>query len=501
MYSNLVKILSNYFGKLWNILSVFLLVPVYIHYLGLENYGIISLYAVVMGLISFADAGMSSAIIREFSLNGTNASKYHILRKIEVGYWSVIILLIVFISFLSSVIAREWIIVEHINFIDLRNYIILIGVGAGFQLVSSIYFGALFGLGNQVGANVYQIIWTTCKSFLVVALFELLDTKLYVFLIWQIVCNIFYIIILRWHTVKLLKIKGDNIATVPFRYPLPKRILAYIGGMSMVSIITAINLQADKLVISYFFSLKIFSLYTIASILSQIPVMISAPLASFVFPILSKFSHSFDEFKQVFEGFTTLIYLLIFSVSFIVFFYPLEIFSLWTRQPIDNIAGELDLVIKFLILGSILLAMQFPFYYTLLAYSKTKYTVFQGFLQIIIGIPLLVFFAKIYGIKYIGVPWFLINLLGFVYLMYICLRKYLYINIGNFVIKHVVFKAFIGFILAWLGHVVYRHYSASFVLIFFLTSFLSFFSMLIFDNIFEKRNFLSYKHLYNFPRV
>ena len=500
--SNIIKILSNYIGKLWNILSIFLLVPIYIHYLGLENYGIISFYAVILGVISFADAGMSSAIVKEFALDEKSSLKYHILRKIEVIYWSVVILISLLIISFSGVIANKWLTAEHINFQDLRNYIILIGIGVGFQLVSSVYFGALFGLGKQISANIYQIIWTTCKSLLVIALFEIIDSSLYVFLTWQIVCNVAYIVFLRWHAVKKLKENDSNIIPIPFSHPIPKRILTYISGMTLVSIISSINLQSDKLVISYFFSLKIFSFYTIASVLSQIPVMICAPLASFVFPLLSRFANRVDEFKDVFKTFTILTYLFIFSSSFLIFFYPLEFFTLWSRQNIDNqISSELNLLIKLLTLGSIFLAMQFPFYYTLIANSKTRYTVYQGLFQVLIGVPLLVFFANYYGIKYTGVSWLLINLFAFVYLMIVCLKKYIHIGVSDFIVRYILVQVIVGFLIAWLGHTLYQLYSIPFIVVILLSGSLSFFLILILGNIIDKRNLLSYKHLYNFPRV
>lgn len=500
--SNIIRILSNYIGKLWNIFSVFLLVPVYVYYLGLENYGIISFYAVVLGVIGFADAGMSSVIIREFALDEKSSSKHHILRKVEAIYWGIVILICSLIALFSAIIADKWLVSEHINFLDLRNYIILIGIGASFQLVSSVYFGALFGLGKQISANIYQIVWTTCKSLFVIVLFEIIDSNLYVFLIWQIACNIAYIVFLRWRVVKKLKEDKLSIIPIPFSHPIPERIWTYMGGMTLVSIISAINLQSDKLVISYFFSLKIFSFYSMASILSQIPVMISAPLASFVFPIYSKFVQKTDEFKAVFQTFTTLCYLFIFSSSFLIFFYPLELFSLWSRQTVDQyLAKELNLLIKFLVLGSMFLAMQFPFYYALLANSKTKYTVYQGLFQVLVGVPLLIFFAKSYGVKYTGVPWLLINLFAFIYLMIICLKKYLHISIIDFILRYILIQVVVGFSIAWLGHVIYQLYSIPFFIVFLLSGTLSFFLILMLGNVIDKRKLLSYKHLYNFPRV
>lgn len=164
--TNILKILSNYVGKLWNILSVFLLVPLYIHYLGVESYGIIGFYSVILGIIGFADAGMSSAITREFALNISSAEKRHLLTKIEIIYWAVIVFLCLLVVVFSTQIATNWLTAEHISITDLKLYVMFIGVGASLQLISSLYFGALFGLDRQVLANNYQIIWTTFKSYL-----------------------------------------------------------------------------------------------------------------------------------------------------------------------------------------------------------------------------------------------------------------------------------------------------------------------------------------------
>ena len=81
--SNIIRLISNYVGKIWNLLSVFLFIPLYIHYLGIENYAVIGFYSLVLGIISFADAGMSSAITKELSSNSSIDRKYSIFVIIE----------------------------------------------------------------------------------------------------------------------------------------------------------------------------------------------------------------------------------------------------------------------------------------------------------------------------------------------------------------------------------------------------------------------------------
>ncbi len=60
-------------------------------------------------------------------------------------------------------------------------------------MIATLYSGAMFGLGKQVEANFYQIVWTTCKSLLVVLLFALINSSLYIFFIWQSSSVIYFI--------------------------------------------------------------------------------------------------------------------------------------------------------------------------------------------------------------------------------------------------------------------------------------------------------------------
>ncbi|MBP2546895.1 lipopolysaccharide biosynthesis protein [Acinetobacter guillouiae] len=505
--SNLIKILSNYIGKMWSLISVFIFVPVYIHFLGVENYAIIGLYSLILALISFADAGMSSAITREFSLDENSFHKLNILKKLEKIYWSILIVICCGIILTSGIIAKKWLVSETISNHDLQNYVILIGVGTCIQMASSLYFGALFGLGKQVKANSFQVLWTTSRSLLVVLLFICFKPSLYIFLVWQIVCNFIYIIILRLSVVNFLDIKNKadlKNKLVLQSVEIPTRIMKYLGGMTLVAIISAVNSQADKLIISYFYSLKIFGYYTMVSTLAQIPVFITMPMASFVFPLLTKFSdnkYAPELFEVVFKKFVFFLYLIIIPTSIMLCFYPIEILSLWIRSGIDTqFLLELPILTITLVLGSLFLAMQFPFYYTLLANSQTKYTVYQGIVQILIGVPLLFYFAKLGELRYVGISWLLINLSSLIYLIYICFNKYLKIKVFYFINYFLIPPLFVSMLVGVIGYYLYLHTQIPFYFVVVPSTIFIFLIILVWNNYCEDRNFLAFKHLYDFPR-
>lgn len=495
--SNLIRIFSNYFGKIWNFLSIFLLTPVYIYYLDIDSYAVIAFYTLVISIITLADAGVASAVTREFSLNNGKDYKYNILKKIEKIYWLIFLLIGIIIAINSKKIVEVYLKTNEIDGGYLSNCVVLIAIGASIQLISSIYFGALFGVGRQVTANIIQIIWTTSKSLMVIPLFIFYESSLYVFFIWQIACNIFYVIFLRYVIFKEIKPKLGMNSNIT----IPKEMIRYIGGMFLISMFSALNMQADKIIVSYYFSLKEFGQYWIASYLSQLCIFIGVPMAAFLFPILSKYHNDQNGIKKIFIKYTNLLYYVVFPLSVFIFLYSGEILNIWmSHLGKDIISNEMPFLVKCLSIGSLFFAMQMPFYYTLLAKAQTKYVVYQTMFQMIVGVSLLIYFSNYKGFVSLGVPWLVVNLLGLIYLIFITFKKFIQINVGKYLLICVVVPLFISILLGWGGWFVYKMIGLNFLYIsvpFLIGSFFSIVAIMTFK---EKSILLKIKSLLDFPK-
>ena len=84
-------------------------------------------------------------------------------------------------------------------------------------------------------------------------------------------------------------------------YKFDKQVLKtvgkFAGGMMLMAIISSLNTQIDKLVISKILSLKEFGYYSLAGIFSQVPVLIITPIAVAVLPRMVKYSANIDRQK------------------------------------------------------------------------------------------------------------------------------------------------------------------------------------------------------------
>lgn len=498
--SNLKNLLSNYGSKVWGLISVFIFVPIYLSILGIENYAVIGFYTLILGIISFADSGMSSSITKEFALVNDASYKYSLLRRIENLYILVCVLLMILIVSFSNYIAAHWLTSDKIPVTTLAYYIKLIGIGVSIQLLSSLYFGALFGLNKQIQANSIQVIWNLFKAGIVVVVLIYFKATLEVYFIWQILCNIIYVLFLRYNIIVNLKsiesVLEDNLSGIPLH------ILKYIGGMTMIALISSINSQADKIITSSFFSLRIFGYYNMASILSQIPVILATPLVAFVFPLFSKFSTEIDQDKLIicFKKITFLLNIIIIPTALALFFYTLEILMLWAGKSIDTtILPELILVIKLLSIGSLFLGLQFPLFYMLLSKGKTNYTVYQGIFQICLGLPLLYICAKYFTLSTIGIPWIFINLGSLIYLTIIVFKKYIVINYRVFFLEMILCPFIISLIPFLLLYIIYMKFNMFFYIFCIVSGIISLYLNLLYFNYKNKLKLFSISSLYDFP--
>ena len=88
-------------------------VPIVIHFLGIEAYGLIGFFLSLMAILSLFDLGLGTALNREFaqySVQPEKAQEMHdLLRTLEIIYWLVGIAIATTMTILAPVIAAYWI--------------------------------------------------------------------------------------------------------------------------------------------------------------------------------------------------------------------------------------------------------------------------------------------------------------------------------------------------------------------------------------------------------
>lgn len=408
MYKN---ILANLISRIWSLLSIFLFIPLYIHFLGIELFGLVSFFATMQSVLFLLDAGLSVTLRREFSFGKNNAEnqvrKYKLLRSIEFCYFILILFTLLLSFFGAGFIATRWLNIGNINPDVAITTIRLMGVSIALQFLSTLYYGGLLGLQKQISTNVYQIGWSILKNGCVLLILWLITPDIRLFYTWFIVADLVYLTVLKIQINKSLEVDHSYNWKISELSNL-KHIWKYAAGMLTISIISAFNFQLDKIAISKILPISELGVYNLAFSLSQVPVILVNAISIAIFPrFVYYFSiHEKIKLQDLFLLTNKILGILAISISISMCFYSGELFLIWTRNP--ELATEAWLPATIMIAGSMFMTLQITPFNLALAHGVTKINTFYGLINILILVPLLVILVRNYGIIGAALSWFLI---------------------------------------------------------------------------------------------
>lgn len=441
------NIIANYVGKIWGIISVFLFVPLYIKILGIESYAVINFYTVILTIMYFADGGLSATLNREIARGSDKQYIGNMLFTIEKVYLAICSFIILFIFSFSGIIAKNWLNSHTISAADLSLYISLMGVSIAFQLFTTLQSSGLMGLEKQVLSNTVQVSSSFFRSAVVLIPLYFYPSLL-TFFIWQVSVNIIFFFITRHNLWKFIK--------TDMSYQFDKHVLKtvgrFAGGMMLMAIISSLNTQIDKLVISKILSLKEFGYYSLAGILSQVPVLIITPIAVAILPKMVKYSANTqkDKLTKLFHVNTFVLSTLATSGAMVLFLFTKDFVLIWTHDIL--IANAIENVTKVLLIGGVFLSFQYMPYHLAIANGHTKTNVRLGVVAVICIIPALIFFVKQYGLIGATYTWLIMNLFAYFYLGYFIISKFLIGEFKRWLINGTVTPLFISILVGFVGY-------------------------------------------------
>lgn len=408
MYKN---ILANLLSRFWSLISIFIFIPIYIKFLGIELYGLVSFFATMQSVLFLLDAGLSVTLRREFSFGVNNIEnrrrKFKLLRSMELCYFVIMAFALGLSFFGAEFIVYQWLNTGNINQHIAITTIRLMGVSIALQFLSTLYYGGLLGLEKQIITNVYQIGWAIMKNGCVLLILWLISPDIRLFYLWFIIADILYLLILRNTIYKSLSV--DNSFSWNFNeLNNLKNIWKYAAGMLTISIISAFNFQMDKIVISKLLPISELGIYNLAFSLSQLPAIL---LNAISIAIFSRFVYYFSinesqKLKKLFLLSNKILGIFAICVSISMCFYSNELFLIWTRNT--ELATKVWLPATILTAGSMFMSLQIIPFNLALAHGVTKINTYFGLINIVVLIPLLITLITMRGIIGASISWFFI---------------------------------------------------------------------------------------------
>ena len=321
-------------GRLWLGLLNLVTVPVFVHLLGTNAFGIVSLVGTFQAVLALLDFGLAGTANREVARARAAGNRRHIadtVRTFEVIYWTVALVIGLGFAGLSHWLANSWVPKQALSPADIRMAILLGGVALAARWPVALYAGVLQGLERQVAQNGILVVAATTRVTLSILALLFVSRTIYCFLVTQALANVLELL-LSGYVARRLALAG---ATGRFDLAVVRRVWRFAVGFNLVGTFGMLVSGAPQLLISKLLPLVELTYYSVASTATGALLVVSTAAQISLLPRLS-FCWQQQDLVQVRRlyraGLRFTIYASV-GPAMVLCFFPAEVLSLWTRSP------------------------------------------------------------------------------------------------------------------------------------------------------------------------
>lgn len=408
-----ISTLSNFASSAWMALLGILFVPVYLHYIGVESYGLIGIFNSLIALAWLFDFGLSGVINRELARLSAYPDKNQeiqdLTRTIEVINLLTAISITACLLGAAPLIARYWVQGGQLSVNAITQSLMIMGLGFAAHLALGFYSGGLTGLQKLPLLNSINVVCSTFRSVGSVLVLIFISSTIQAFLIWQVIIGLVQALLMA---VTFHKCLPSSSRPARFRWHLLQGRKQFAGGLTVLFFLGLILQQLDKIILSKMLSLEFFGYYTLAATITSFGLgIVPKAIANAVYP---RFSYLVERNEQhqlsnLYHLSTQAVSVLLLPAASILAVFPFEILKLWTQN--ETAAENTWVLLMILAIGSAIYGLINIPHYLQLAYGWTGIIVFAALTSIIIITPLMIITVGVYGAIAGAACWGLINLL------------------------------------------------------------------------------------------
>lgn len=405
-----------YISQLYIIGIGIVIVPFHLKYIGVAAYGLIGIYTTVQVMFQMLDVGMTPTLSREASrlhvgaISQSKAKSF--LRVLEIFFLLITLSIFLVAYFASDNIAINWFSSSSLDLITIQKALFYLTLVAGIRWYSGIYRAFIAGFENQVWLSKLNIIITTLRFVGVIPVLIYYDSSIVVFFQYQVAIAVIEVLVLIYKVSSYIIVDLLYFPSLSDIYKLKStfKLSATAGGAGLLWVIAS---QSDKILLSKFLSLEDFGYFSMAVLLVNGVMVITAPITKIIFPKLTKLTGLGlnNDFNKLYLDTSRTVGFVAFIFSVFIFFYSYEIVYAWTADK--EIANKIHTLVGLYALGNSFLALSSLTYYFQMAKGDVKLHVVGVFIYLLCINISLVFFVSLYGFDGAGYAWLLTNVIYF----------------------------------------------------------------------------------------
>lgn len=405
-----LNLIANYLGTGWSALMGLAFLPIYIHYVGIEAYGLIGVFASLQAWFMLLDMGLSPTLNREMARFTaglhTPQSIQNLLRTMELVYLGVAIFLAVFVAGFSSWIAADWLKVQTLSIDTVTQALAITGLIISFRWMGTLYRSAIMGLQNQVWLNSVSAFFSTVRGLGSIAVLAFVAPTIQAFFLFQAIAVAVETAVLAW---KIHRSLPKSPQAPRFSMDALKSIWHFAAGMTMLTLLNTLLTQIDKLLLSTLLPLKEFGYFILATTVAGAIALLAGPIVNVAIPRFTELVAANDEKKLIayYHMFAQLLTIIVIPASLVLFFFSEEILLLWTRNA--AMSQAIAPIVSVWVIGTALSGLMYVPYAAQMAYGWTKLAAISGSIAVLLTIPAFLILVPRYGVMAAAWIWVAIN--------------------------------------------------------------------------------------------
>ena len=407
------NIIANYIGTGFVALAPIIALPWYLDALGPAQFGLISFIVVLQAMLGLLDAGMSQALIREFSLGfntkqGAQLSNAKVLFVFERIYWIFALIAAVTLIILSDVVVHYWLNIGSLSSGLGQQAVIGAAVIFFVQFPGSIYRSLLVGNQAQMTLNGLMLMGAVLRhpGGIIVMLWS---PTLLSYIFWNCLISLFETLMRAKFSWRILNVKRSN---VHWNFRFVNRLWKPLIGLAGASMLAALTVLMDKIILSRMVSIEQFGYYATASTAAIGVLQMIYPIIQAVLPQAIQLNNNPQALRKLSVHLIVAISIIVILSTVIFLTVGHGLLSLWLKKP-EAIEAVYPLL-SILLFGTALNAFYNVGYINWLVYGKTRRILLVNSISLVLAVILIPPFVISYGTSGAALGWLIINLIGFV---------------------------------------------------------------------------------------
>ncbi|OGS45228.1 MAG: hypothetical protein A2539_10380 [Elusimicrobia bacterium RIFOXYD2_FULL_34_15] len=381
--------------------------------LGGEALGIIYFTFTLNAIIcAVMEMGISSTVVREVSAHVKDEPDYihKLIQTVSLFHWAIYILFAVIIYFGAPFIIEKWINLKSMDTATAKRVLQILGIAALTALPKSLYASIFRGLQRMEFNNIIDVFITGLQQFGIIVILAI-GGGLMAVVSWMAISFLLGMICYLFSAFYFFSWKSFIPA---YHDSVIKKNLGYTSNMMLISVLSMIHMQFDKVIASKFLSIAVFGYYNFAyGAVSKATLMTSA-IAQAAFP---SFSALFKEGGRdcMMPQYRKLQDMLCFSTVPIFAAVPFAAIPIFRLVFNNEVAKSLLLPITFLAIGFYMHGtLNVPYFFSL-SVGKPEISVKSNFYALFIVLPVTALLIYFFGLNGAGFSWIFYQLFAYSY--------------------------------------------------------------------------------------